>query len=165
MHHYAIKGSEQQSGVGLASVELFRDHELFRCILSTEWERGDAAGRLPLCKAAAKIGFNAGCGLIALLGGLGEQLHHNRRQLSRDLRCPFNGWHRLARDVTVDPLNWICRREWQCPGEQLVECYTESVEIAARIHRAVHSPSLLGCHVSERADNDFGRSKYLMFAR
>ena len=44
--------------------------------------------RLPFRQAAAKIGRDARGGLVALLGGLGQQLHHDRRERPGDARRP-----------------------------------------------------------------------------
>ncbi len=40
-------------------------------------KRADAALGFPLLKAASEVALDAGGGLVALLGRLGEQLHHD----------------------------------------------------------------------------------------
>ena len=57
----------------------------------------DAALRLPFGQAAAQIVLEAGGGLIAVLGGLREQLHDDRRDRRRELpsaarRAPPAAW-------------------------------------------------------------------------
>ena len=67
----------------------------------------DAAVRLPFRQAAPQIGLDARGGLVAILGGLGEQLHDDRRERLRDAADPLVGRHRLPGDVAVDPLHRI----------------------------------------------------------
>ena len=121
--------------------------------------------RLPFRQAAPKIALDAGGGLVALLGGLGEQLHDDRRDAARNASDPLAGRHRLPRDVAVHPLHRIGGRERQRPGEHLVERDAERVEIAAGIDRPVHPAGLLGRHVGERAGDDLGRRGRLALAR
>jgi hypothetical protein len=45
--------------------------------VSAELERVDVAVRLPFLQAALEIVGNTSDGLIALLGGLRQQLHHD----------------------------------------------------------------------------------------
>ena len=71
--------------------------------------------RFPFGQAAPQIALDAGGGLVALLGGLGEQLHDDRRDRRRDVRHPLAGRHRLSGDVAVHPLHRIGRGEGQLP--------------------------------------------------
>ena len=111
----------------------------------------------PFSEAAPQIALDAGCGLVALLGRLGEQLHDDRRDRGRDVLQPLAGRHRLSRDVAVHPFHRIGRGERQAAGEHLVEGDAEGVEVAAGIDRAVHPAGLLGRHVGERAGDDLRR--------
>ena len=74
--------------------------------MRAERERVDAALRLPLLQAPPKIGFQACCGLVALLGVLGEELHDDGRQRLGDCGV-IAEWRRLTRDVAVDPLQRV----------------------------------------------------------
>ena len=47
--------------------------------------------RLPFGQAAPQIALQAGRGLVALLGRLGEQLHDDRRDGAGDVRQPLAG--------------------------------------------------------------------------
>jgi len=66
-------------------------------------------------QALPQIGLDAGGGLVALLRGLGEKLHHNARERPRDARDLFGGRHRLPRDMAVHPLHRIGSREGELP--------------------------------------------------
>jgi hypothetical protein len=70
-------------------------------------------------------------------------LEHRRRQV-----LPFN--------VTEHPsAAWGCR-EWKSSGDHLVKPHPESIEVAPRIDRAIHSPGLFGSHVRVPAMNSGG---------
>ena len=56
-------------------------------------------------EAPPQIGLDTRGGLIAFLGGLGEQLHHDRRERPRDARDPLVRRRRLPGDVAVHPLH------------------------------------------------------------
>ena len=84
-------------------------------------ERLDPTARLPFRQAAPEVGLDARGGLVALLGGLGEQLHHDRRERRGDLARPLAGRRRLPGDVAVDPFHRIGGREGQRAGQHLVK--------------------------------------------
>src|SRR6266851_9338427 len=109
----------------------------------------NATLRLPFRQAPSKISFQPGSGLVALLGVLGEQLHDDCRYRARNTLRPLAGWPRLSCHVAVHQLHWIGSREWETPGQHLVKRHPESIEVAPRIDRAIHSPGLFGCHVGE----------------
>ena len=120
---------------------------------------------LPFGETASQIVLEAGGGLVALLGRLGEELHDDLGDHRRDALQPFRRCHRLSRDMAMDPFHRIGGAERQTAGEHLVERHAERVEIATRIDRAVHPPGLFGRHIGERAGDDFGRLGRLTLAR
>ena len=120
--------------------------------------------RLPFRQAAPKIGFQAGGGLVALLGILGEELHNDGGQRLGDCsaiprRC------RLARNVAVDPLQRIVSGKRQRTRKHLVQGDAHRVKIAAGIDRPIHAAGLFGRHVGEGAGNDLRRRGRLRLAR
>ena len=136
-----------------------------RHVASAERERLDAAMRLPFRQALAQIDRETRGGLVAVLGGLGEELHHDRRERPRDVRDPLVGRRRLAGDVAVHPFHRIGGGEGQFAGEHLVEGDAQGVEIAAEIDRPVHPARLFGGHVGERPGDHFRRRRRLALAR
>ena len=110
--HDPVEGREQGVDLALPAVELLRDQQPVRHVVSAERERVDAAMRLPFRQAAPEIGLDARGGLVALLGGLGQQLHHDRRERRRDARDPLVGRRRLPGDVAMHPLHRIGGGEW-----------------------------------------------------
>jgi hypothetical protein len=121
--------------------------------------------RLPFRQTPAEIGLDARGGLVTVLGGLGEELHHNGRERPRDACDPLVGRHRLPGDMAVHPLHRIGSRERQRPRKHLVEGDTQSIEVAAGVHRAVHPASLFRRHVGERPGDHLRRRGGLMLAR
>src|ERR1700730_8977727 len=75
--HDTVEGSEQRVNLALSAIQLLRDQQLVRYIVSAELERLDAAVRLPFLQAAPEIAGNASGGLIPLLGCLRQQLQHD----------------------------------------------------------------------------------------
>src|SRR6185295_7921167 len=120
---------------------------------------------VPLGEAVPKIAFQGGGGLVAILGGLREQLHDDRRDRSRDVCYPFARRNRLSRDVTVHPLNRFGGGEWQHPRQHLVERHPERVEVTAAVDRTVHASRLFGSHIGQRARDRLGRLRRLSLAR
>jgi len=109
--------------------------------------------------------LEAGGGLVAILGRLGEELHDDPGEYGRNALQPFRRRHRLSRDVAMNPFHRIGRAERQASGQHLVERDAEGVEVAAGIDRAVHPPRLLGRHIGERPGDDLGRFGGLPLAR
>src|ERR1700722_20028730 len=103
--------------------------------------------------------------LVAVLGGLSEELHHNSGERVRDARDPLVGRHRLPRDMPVHPLHRIGGGEGKLPRQHFVEGDTQRIEIAAGVHRAVHPASLFWRHVWERPGDYVRRRWGLMLAR
>ncbi len=81
----------------------------------------DAPLALPFGQAAPQIVLEAGGGLVALLGRLGEELHHDPGEDGRDALQPFRRRNRLPRDMAVNPFHRIGGAERQTAGEHLVE--------------------------------------------
>ena len=81
----AVEGGEQGLDLALSPVELLGDQEPVGRVVFAEREVVDAALGLPFGQAAPQIALQAGGGLVALLGGLGEQLHDDGRERSRDI--------------------------------------------------------------------------------
>ena len=96
-------------------------------------ERLDVALHLPFSHAPPKIGLEPCRGLKALLGVLGEELHGDRRQRLGHCSTIVRGC-RLARNVAVDPFQWIGGSERQGARQHLVQSDAHRIEIAARIN-------------------------------
>ena len=111
--HDPVEGGEQRLDLALAPVQFLGDQQPVGHILRAEREIGDAALDVPLGQAAAQIGLQPGGGLVALLCGLGEQLHYDRRDGFGNAGQPHGGRERLSRDMAVHPFQGIGRRERQ----------------------------------------------------
>ena len=151
--HDPVEGGEQRVDLALAPVELLRDQQPVRHVVRAERERR----RCRRCASHSarqrrRSASTPGRGLVAVLGGLGEQLHDDRRE------------RRRGRPRTRSPGGTGCRAMWQCThsigseavkgsvaGQHLVEGDAERIEIAAGIDRAVHAAGLFRRHVGERA--------------
>jgi hypothetical protein len=103
-------------------------------------------------------------GLVAVLGGLGEELHHDPREWPRDGHDPLVRRHRLAGNVAMHPCHRIGGGEGQFARQHLVERDPQGVEIAAGISRPVHPARLFGGHVGERPDYHLRRRRRLALA-
>ena len=77
----------------------------------------DMSPRLPLLQTAAKIALHAGCGLVTLFGSLGKQLQMIAENFG-NIFPPLGGRQRLPGNVTVNPLHWIGRNEWETARQQ-----------------------------------------------
>ena len=75
------------------------------------------------------------------------------------------GCYRLTCDVAVDPLQGVGGSKREHARKHLVQGDAQRVEIAAGIHRAIHTPGLFGRHVGKGAGNDFRRRQRLALAR
>ena len=162
---HALERRQQSVDLALAPIQLLGNAQAVGEIQRGERERRDTAARLPLRQAAPQVGGQAGGGLVALLGGLGEQLHHHGRERSRHAGRALGGRRRRSGDVAVHPLHRLARAERQAAGEHAVERHPHRIEVAARIDRAVHSAGLLGRHVGQRAGDHLGRVGGRLFAR
>ncbi len=162
---HAVEGVEQHRRLVRTAIDLLRNHQPARHVLCAEAEVGDPGAVLPLLPAATQVGPQARGRLVAILAHLLEQLHHDGRQRGGDRRLPIRQRRRLPGDVTMDPLERIYRDEGQRSRQHLVEQDAQRIEVAARVHRAVHAPGLFRRHVGERALDHFRRAGRLAFAR
>ena len=121
MGHDPVEGREQRVDLALAAVKFLGDQQPVRHVVRAERERVDAAVRLPFRQTAPEVGLDARGGLVPLLGGLGQQLHDDRRERPGNAVDPLARWHRLPGDVAMNPLHRIGGGERQHPGEHLVE--------------------------------------------
>ena len=148
----------------LPAVELLRNEQSVRHVVSAGQERLDAAVPPPLRQALPEIGRKTCGGLVAVLGILGEELHHDRRKRPRDARDPFAGRCRLSGDVAVHPFHRVGGGEGQFARQHLVEGDPERVEIAAGVDRPIHPAGLFGGHVGERPRDHLRRRRGLALA-
>ncbi len=90
--------------------------------------------------------------LVALLGGLGEQLEHDLGEAAVESRgrARAAGLRRLG-DVAIDPLDGVAGLEGQGASQHLVEGDAEGVQVGPLVEPAVHAARLLRRHVGERA--------------
>jgi hypothetical protein len=156
LRHNAIERRKQHIDFALSPVQLLRYQQPVRRVVRAQSKWFDAITRAPFRQAPPKIGFEARCGLVALLGIFGEKPHDDGGQRFR-YRATVRRRYRLTRDVAVNPLQRVGGGKREHAREQLVQSDAQRVEIAARIHRTVHAPGLLGRHVGKCAGYDFRR--------
>ena len=111
----SIEGRDESLDLALAPIELLRDQQLLRPVLSAQREGIDAAPAFPCAQAPPQIGLEAGRRLVAVLARLGEQLHDDARDRRRDAADPLVRGHRLPGDVTMDPLHGVGGGEGSVP--------------------------------------------------
>src|SRR5262249_43791084 len=162
---YLLECPEQGTDLGFATVQLLGNQKTVRDVLLADRERVDASKSLPLDKTSLQVSFDTRGRLIAVLGSLGEQLHHDCRELRRCARDTSTRWHRLARQVAMDPFDGIRGGERERAGQHLIERDAGSVEVATRIDRAVHASGLFGRHVRQGTGDDFWRLGGLSLTR
>ena len=165
VRHDPVEGSEQRVDIALPAIELLWDQQPVQSVVPAEQERVDTAIRLPFRQAAPQIGLDARGGLVALIGDLGEELHHDCRERPRDARDPLVGRHRLPRDMAVHPFHRVGGGEGELSRQHFVKGDTQSVEIAAGVYRAVHPAGLFRRHVGERPSDHLRRCGRLVLAR
>ena len=157
MGHDPLETGEQRFDLALAPIQPLRDQQPVRCVVRAQRKRVDAAIRLPFRDTSPQVRFHAGGGLVALLGGLGEELHCDVRQYRGDSRGPLIGGNRLPGDMAMHPFHRIGSGEGWRPRQHLVKRNAQRVQIAARIDRPVHPTGLLRCHIREGARDRLGR--------
>ncbi len=67
--------------------------------------------------------------------------------------------------MTMNPLDRLRGNERKRPGEHLVECDPEGIQITPGIDRPIHASGLFRRHVSQGASNYFGRFEDLVFSQ
>jgi hypothetical protein len=162
--HDAVEGREQGVNLALPAVKLLRDQQPVRYVVSAEREEVDTTTQIPFRLAAPQVARHARGSLVAILGVLGQQLHHDRRERLGDSLHPLAGRRRLPRDVTMDPLHRVGGSEGQRPRQHLVECDAAGVESASRLDRQVHAAGLLGRQVGQCPRDHLGRRGGLALA-
>ena len=90
--------------------------------------------------------------LIALLGGLREQLHHDLRHRFGNGRVDHVRGRGVLGDVPMDHFKRIVRSKGACAGQDFVQNYTQRVEVRAVVRSTIHASSLLRRHVRERSE-------------
>lgn len=128
---YPIEAGEQGLYLARPSVQLLGKQQPIGRVVFAKRKGGDAPFTLPLGKTVPKIAFDASRSLIALLGGLREQLHDDFRDRNGNILRPFTGPQRRSGDMAVHPLHRIGRGERQGAREHLVERDAERIEVAA----------------------------------
>jgi hypothetical protein len=140
-----------------AAVQPGRQLEPLRDVVAGQREVGDRAGLREALDAGVEVGEQAAGGLVAILGRLGQQLHHDVRHRPGDRRIDRVGRRRPDREVGMDDRQDVGVEERQAPGQQLEQRDAEGVEIGAAVGDPVHPPGLLGRHVAQRALEGPGR--------
>jgi len=151
-----IERGDQGVDLALPPIQLLGYQQPVRRVVFTQWEGIDAALTLPVGEAMLQIMLNTGGRLVALFGRLGEQLHDDAGDRSRDGLHQLARRHRLSGDMAVHPFHRVSSSKRQHARQHLVERDAERIEVAARIDRAIHPAGLLGCHVGERAGDRLG---------
>ena len=162
---HAVEGGAQRSHFALAAVQPFRHQQLPRHVGGAEHEVVQPTLALPVRQAAPQVEFQPGGGLVAVLGGLGQQLHDEARQRVRQARHAQVGRHRQLREMGVHQRGRVGDLEGRDAGQHLVERGAQRVQVAARVDRAVHAAGLLRCHVAQRAGDDVRRRRARLLAR
>ena len=102
----AVEGGQQGLDLARPSVQLLGDQEAIRRVLLAERKGFDAPLTLPFGKTAPKVILDAKGGLVARLGGLGEQLHDDPGNRGRDIPRPLLGRLRLSARYGSAPTPW-----------------------------------------------------------
>ncbi|MCY1413984.1 hypothetical protein D9M71_294220 [compost metagenome] len=161
----AREGLDQHLDLMFTAIQLLGYQQAVGGALLVQAEGFDAPSPLPVVQAAAQVVLDAGGALVAILGGLGQQLEDDLREHRRHAGDPLAGRQRLARDVAVHPFHRVAGGEWQRAGEHLVEDHAKGIEVAARVDGAVHPSGLLRRHVGQGAGDGLRRLGRLALAR
>jgi hypothetical protein len=145
----AIERVEQRADLGLSAVQPVRELQPCGHVVLADHEALDPTLRLELAAAALEIDLDPGRGLVALLGRLREQLHHDVADDIGDRRIDVIDPARLLREVRVDQRERVVALERESSGQELVQRDAECVEVAARVDRPVEAPGLFGRHVGQ----------------
>ena len=105
----AIEGGKQGLDLARSAIKLLGYDQPVGPVMFAEGKRFNPVLRLPRRQAAPQVALQAGGGLVAVLGRLGEQLHDDRRDGAGNFRHPLGGRDRLPRDVAMHPLHRLGR--------------------------------------------------------
>src|SRR6202023_2940211 len=94
----AIKGGEQGLDLALSSVQFLGNQKPVGGVVLPQREGVDRLLSLPCDKTAPEVALQAGSGLVALLGALGEQLQDDDGDRGRDSIQPHARRHPLSSD-------------------------------------------------------------------
>ena len=111
----------------------------------------DPGGLAPPLPARHQVGEHTAGALVAVLGVLGHEPHHQQGQQDRQAGRHLVRRGRVPRHVAVDPLRPVVGLERAPSREQLVERGAQRVEIGAVVEVAVHAAAAFGRHVGQRA--------------
>jgi hypothetical protein len=161
----AVEGGEQGLDLARSPVQLLRDQQAVGRVILRKREIVDPVPKLPFGKAVPEIPLCAGCGLVTLLGDLGEQPHNELGDRRRHTLEPLAWRHRLSGDMAVHPLHRIGRGKWKRAGEHLIEGDAKCIQVGSGVDRTIHAPGLLGGHVGKCACDLVGGRRRLPLAR
>ena len=106
---------------------------------------------LPCGTTILEVGLDARGGLVAVLGGLREELHNDLGDRDGNALRPFRRRRRFSSDMAVDPFQWIGRAERQLAGEHLIEHDAERKRSLRELNQAIYPSGLFRRHIGERA--------------
>src|SRR6516164_11234445 len=129
----AIECRKQGLDLTSPSVEFLGNQQPVGRVSSAQREVGDTTPGSPFGQAVSQVALEAGGGLVAIFGYLGEQLYHDVAYGRWQPGDTLAGRWRLARDMAVHPLHRVAGDKRQGTGEHLVEGDAEGVEVAAGI--------------------------------
>ena len=89
--HDPLESGLQGFGFDTSSIQPLRNQKPVGGILFAKHEGFDAADRHPFGQTTAEIGVESAGALVAVLGGLSQQLHHDRRERLRKTRHSVAG--------------------------------------------------------------------------
>src|ERR1700737_3618892 len=89
-----IESGKQGRDFALSPVQLFGDQKLVGDVALAQRKWIDSTSRFPFSQTTTEIKHEASRRLIARLGRLGEQLHDDARELSRNALNPLARWRR-----------------------------------------------------------------------
>ena len=145
---HALERGEQRGALGFATDEILRQGGL---VADHAGAQGDGVPRLERREDPTQIDGEPGRALVAVLGALVEQGHH---QIDGDLGDPRD--HRAQTfgppgQVGVGVAEAVVADERRRSSKQLVERRAQGIEIRANVDPPVHAPGLLGREIPRRA--------------
>src|SRR5580658_750321 len=165
LRHDPVEGRKQCAYLALSTIQLLGNQQPVWKVLLAKREFVDVVLRPPLAKTTPKITLQAGCSLVSLLSGFGEQLHDDGRNGARYIWHALGGRNWQSCNMTVHPVHRIRSEEGEIPGQHLVKRNAQRVEVTAGINGAIHSPGLFGRHVGQGSGDELGGPGGLPLAR